>query len=92
MDHVRFFKDWSSNESFTIPKHKVSLLIPEHFHERYLRVYVKNPTEERMVAAQHRSTAHRCPIAGRGTGGSGALPAGVAHRQPHGSDLFLVCG
>jgi hypothetical protein len=39
VDAVHFFSRWEDNDSFSIPKEKVSGLIPNVFSERFLRVY-----------------------------------------------------
>jgi HD superfamily phosphohydrolase len=40
---VRFFKDYDSNEKFTIPKERISHLLPSCFIDRLVRVYAKKP-------------------------------------------------
>jgi HD superfamily phosphohydrolase len=40
LDYVRFYDKTSS--TFTLDRSKVSLLIPERYYERYVRIYVKN--------------------------------------------------
>lgn len=41
VDNCRFYSHEKENESFSIPKQRVSLLIPEKFKEKYLRMYMK---------------------------------------------------
>ena len=42
MDKVFFFQEYASTEKFTIPKEKVSSLLPELFQERSVRLFVKD--------------------------------------------------
>ena len=60
MDNVHFFDNWNSSESFSIPKERVSLLIPDEFSERYIRVYVKDASQvpDVMFAFREYSKAH----------------------------------
>eukprot|EP00300_Choanocystis_sp_HF-7_P006992 c15025_g1_i2.p1 GENE.c15025_g1_i2~~c15025_g1_i2.p1 ORF type:complete len:219 (+),score=45.03 c15025_g1_i2:272-928(+) len=51
IDFCHFFKDWRSRDKFPIPKEKVStLLVPELFCEKSVRVYCRTPTPERLLA------------------------------------------
>jgi hypothetical protein len=43
VDHVRFFRKGNHTQAFTIPKEDVSLLIPLHFSENYIRIYARDP-------------------------------------------------
>ena len=52
VDSVKFFHKHHRDVSFRIPKEKVSHVIPQHFQERILRVFLKDVTEEKMDAAQ----------------------------------------
>lgn len=52
VDSVKFFHKHHRDISFRIPKEKVSHVIPQHFQERILRVFLKDVTEEKMNAAQ----------------------------------------
>lgn len=47
----QFFHKSDLSLSFYIPKHKVSHVIPQHFQERILRVFVCDPTPEKIRAA-----------------------------------------
>lgn len=51
VDSVKFFHKSRLDVSFYIPKHKVSHLIPQHFQERIIRVFVTDTTHEKMSAA-----------------------------------------
>ncbi len=50
VDNVSFFQDWNDTESRKIPRNKVSSLIPEQFEERYLRVFLRDDTPEKIVS------------------------------------------
>lgn len=50
VNEIKFFKDFQSDVAYLIPKSSVSLLIPDVFQERYLRVFVKK-SDKVMVAA-----------------------------------------
>lgn len=50
VDSVKFFADWSSVESFNVPREKVSALIPFRFAEDYVRLFVRNPREGNKLA------------------------------------------
>lgn len=52
VDSVHFFHKHHRDISFRIPKEKVSHVIPQHFQERILRVFLKDVTEEKMNMAQ----------------------------------------
>jgi len=43
VDNVHFYANEADTCSFSIPKERVSLLIPDEFAERYIRVYCKDP-------------------------------------------------
>eukprot|EP01027_Heterolobosea_sp_BB2_P018252 GEZU01025740.1.p1 GENE.GEZU01025740.1~~GEZU01025740.1.p1 ORF type:complete len:454 (+),score=124.60 GEZU01025740.1:114-1475(+) len=45
VDHVHFFKNWDDTASFSIKKEQVSLLIPDNFQERYIRLYCRDPAK-----------------------------------------------
>nr|WCZ58536.1 dNTP triphosphohydrolase SAMHD1 [Andalucia godoyi] len=51
VDSIHFFSDpFENRKSISIPKHKVSSLIPDQFQERYVRVYCRDPAKK--AAAQ----------------------------------------
>lgn len=50
VDSVRFFDGWDDEVSHTIGREQVSLLLPEQFEERVIRVYVRN--EDNLEVAQ----------------------------------------
>lgn len=43
VNRVHFFKDYESDEKFSIPKERVSQLLPDCFEDRIVRVYSKKP-------------------------------------------------
>ncbi|KAI8071401.1 HD phosphohydrolase domain-containing protein [Gongronella butleri] len=45
VDSIRFFSKHNDNESFTIPKHHVSYMIPTQFQEVVIRVFTRNPNK-----------------------------------------------
>ena len=49
VDHIRFFDDYGSSTSYRIDKEKASLLIPDVFMERRVRVYCKRSDDEAYV-------------------------------------------
>jgi deoxynucleoside triphosphate triphosphohydrolase SAMHD1 len=59
VDNVRFFSRWNAAESFTIEKEKVSLLIPQNFSERYLRIFCTEPELAPSVQQAFRSMIDR---------------------------------
>eukprot|EP01103_Thecamoeba_quadrilineata_P014178 TRINITY_DN4153_c0_g1_i1.p1 TRINITY_DN4153_c0_g1~~TRINITY_DN4153_c0_g1_i1.p1 ORF type:complete len:473 (+),score=37.58 TRINITY_DN4153_c0_g1_i1:83-1501(+) len=44
VDNVHFFSKWDGTESFSIPREKVSLLVPTQFSEMHLRLFCRDPT------------------------------------------------
>eukprot|EP00455_Lapot_gusevi_P006162 TRINITY_DN1262_c0_g1_i8.p1 TRINITY_DN1262_c0_g1~~TRINITY_DN1262_c0_g1_i8.p1 ORF type:complete len:573 (+),score=128.96 TRINITY_DN1262_c0_g1_i8:984-2702(+) len=50
VDHVKFFSPSNPNSKFSIPKEKVSSLIPSTFQERALRVYIKDVQPHKVEA------------------------------------------
>jgi HD superfamily phosphohydrolase len=50
VDHIHFYQDYDSTEKFSIPKEKVSSLIPDVFMERKVRVFSKSD-DPAVVAA-----------------------------------------
>jgi hypothetical protein len=78
VDSINFYQDFESTQKFQIPKAKVSLLIPDVFLERKVRVYSRHDdiryivaVEQAFMAYQLREfgaglTVHRTPVkAGR---------------------------
>ena len=51
VDNVHFFSKWDDTKSFKLEKEQVSLLIPNTFSERSLRVFVTDPMQTSL--AQH---------------------------------------
>jgi hypothetical protein len=49
VDHVRFFRKGNHTQAFTIPKEDVSLLIPLHFSENYIRIYARDPKKVNAI-------------------------------------------
>jgi hypothetical protein len=49
VDNCKFFENWDDTQAFSIPRHKVSYMVPERFAERYLRVFLKDPTPAKIV-------------------------------------------
>lgn len=45
VDNVRFFNKWSEKEAFPIDKKNVSLLIPDQFSERYIRIFTRDASK-----------------------------------------------
>ena len=45
VDNIHFFNKNNIKHKFKIHKEQVSLLLPSKFGEKFLRVYVKNPTK-----------------------------------------------
>lgn len=56
VDSIRFFHKSHPNHSFYIPKHKVSHVIPQHFQERILRVFLRDVTQAKLEAASEAIT------------------------------------
>ena len=63
VENVRFFANWEDTKAFTIPKQRVSMLIPDEFSERYLRIYCRDvdlvcfslfPTVKQLLILQFR--------------------------------------
>ena len=54
VDHVHFFSKWDDTTSFKLEKAKVSLLIPDTFSERYLRVFVTDPMQTTLAQLSFR--------------------------------------
>jgi HD superfamily phosphohydrolase len=52
VDSVHFYQDYGSDTKFSIPKEKVSLLIPDIFLERKVRVYSKRDDPAYVAAAE----------------------------------------
>ena len=59
VDSVHFYQDYSSDTKFTIPKEKVSLLIPDVFLERKVRVYSKSDLQEDVAAVDAAFAAYQ---------------------------------
>jgi deoxynucleoside triphosphate triphosphohydrolase SAMHD1 len=55
VDHVHFFSKWDQKESYLIPKEKVSLLIPEVFSEKYVRIYCRDASKVEAAQAAFRT-------------------------------------
>ncbi|TDH74075.1 hypothetical protein CCR75_005594 [Bremia lactucae] len=53
VDNVSFFASRDLDSKFYIPKEKVSLLFPEKFEERIIRVYSRNKSPKVHAAIQH---------------------------------------
>lgn len=51
VDNVHFFAQWTDTKSFSIPKKRVSLLIPDDFSEQYIRIYCRD--SEKILDLQH---------------------------------------
>lgn len=49
VDKMRFFSRWEADESFAIPRERVSFLVPDRFSERYLRVFTRDPEKVQSV-------------------------------------------
>ena len=74
VDSVHFYQDYASDAKFTIAKDKVSLLIPDIFLERKVRVYSKHDDPGYVAAVeaaflnyqhrefQHDRSVHRTPV------------------------------
>ena len=74
VDRIHFYQDYDSLEKFSIPKEKVSSLIPDVFMERKVRVYSKSDdpavvsaVEQAFLAYQRRelnaeAQVHRTPV------------------------------
>mmetsp|Transcript_20563 Transcript_20563/g.30541 ORF Transcript_20563/g.30541 Transcript_20563/m.30541 type:complete len:247 (+) Transcript_20563:3-743(+) len=45
IDSVHFYSKWNMSASFSIPKERVSLLVPEKFSESYVRVFCTQPEQ-----------------------------------------------
>uniref|UniRef100_A0A166E918 HD domain-containing protein n=1 Tax=Daucus carota subsp. sativus TaxID=79200 RepID=A0A166E918_DAUCS len=43
LESINFFKDYECNEKFPIPDERISLLLPECFQDKIVRVYSKKP-------------------------------------------------
>jgi HD superfamily phosphohydrolase len=54
VDSVHFFSKWDDTKSFRLEKEKVSLLIPDTFSERYLRVFVTDPMQTSLAQLSFR--------------------------------------
>ncbi|KAI8089448.1 uncharacterized protein BX664DRAFT_297172 [Halteromyces radiatus] len=62
VDSIRFFSKFNDNESFTIPKHHVSYMIPTQFQEVVIRIYTRNPTKVQAIQQAFRKTLRTfCP-------------------------------
>ncbi|POM71565.1 Hypothetical protein PHPALM_11847, partial [Phytophthora palmivora] len=53
VDNVSFYASNDLNKKFHIPKEQVSLLFPEKFEERIIRVYSRNQSSKVHTAIQH---------------------------------------
>ncbi|KAI8327786.1 HD phosphohydrolase domain-containing protein [Chlamydoabsidia padenii] len=56
VDSIRFFSKFNDEESFTIPKHHVSYMIPTQFQEVVIRIYTRNPTKIQAIQKAFRKT------------------------------------
>ena len=52
VNNVKFFANWEDTQSFTIPKERVSMLIPDEFSEKYIRIYCRDPDLVRFLSAR----------------------------------------
>mmetsp|Transcript_4202 Transcript_4202/g.5198 ORF Transcript_4202/g.5198 Transcript_4202/m.5198 type:complete len:87 (+) Transcript_4202:1113-1373(+) len=59
VDNVHFFAQWTDREHFSIPKQRVSLLIPDDFSEQYIRVYCRDPEKVLDVQVAFRQYAKK---------------------------------
>ena len=50
VNHIGFFRSWHDKHSFHIPSHKVSLLIPDQYEERMIRLFCRH--KSKVQAAQ----------------------------------------
>jgi len=50
VDNVHFFSKWNEHESYPISKRELSMLMPEEFSERYVRVFCRK--QEKVAAAE----------------------------------------
>ena len=93
VDHVRFFDKSAVDVSYRIPKSKVSHVMPDHFSERILRVYIKDleeqqPTKPKFEALKAATTEwlkqHRVlsPVIKRTASGALSRKPSFLHRSP----------
>nr|XP_017226474.1 PREDICTED: deoxynucleoside triphosphate triphosphohydrolase SAMHD1 homolog isoform X3 [Daucus carota subsp. sativus] len=50
LESINFFKDYESDEKFPIPDEKISLLLPECYQDKIVRVYSKKPELVEVVS------------------------------------------
>jgi HD superfamily phosphohydrolase len=53
VDSVYFFKKHAPNKAININRERVSLMMPEHMQEIFVRIFVTHPTQERMLEARN---------------------------------------
>ena len=75
VDGVHFFSKWDDTSSFPIEKEKVSLLIPNTFSERYLRIYCKQSHQVSVAQKSFRAALQSL--------GKDSPSPGPAHFIPH---------
>ncbi|CAO3620813.1 unnamed protein product [Cunninghamella blakesleeana] len=56
VDSIRFFSKFNDHESFTIPKHHVSFMIPSQFQEVVIRIYTRDATKIHAIQKAFRKT------------------------------------
>jgi len=49
VDNVHFYTRWNGSDSFLIPKKNVSLLIPDQFSERYIRIFATDTNKTKEI-------------------------------------------
>eukprot|EP01100_Stratorugosa_tubuloviscum_P013612 TRINITY_DN6918_c1_g1_i1.p1 TRINITY_DN6918_c1_g1~~TRINITY_DN6918_c1_g1_i1.p1 ORF type:complete len:476 (-),score=153.34 TRINITY_DN6918_c1_g1_i1:93-1520(-) len=62
VDGVKFYNKFEPSVSFTLDKKNVSLLIPNEFSERYVRIYCRNPTQAADAQAAFRNFINRMNV------------------------------
>ncbi len=56
VESIKFFNSWDATEAVSIPRERVSLLIPERFQERYLRVFVRSHDDDALLKSTELAT------------------------------------
>jgi hypothetical protein len=49
VDHIQFYGKFSQVETFSIPRHQVSYLVPDHFEEYMIRVFARDPEKVPVI-------------------------------------------
>jgi len=62
VDYVKFYSRFNDYESYTIPKNKVSLVVPEQFEENVIRIFARDPSKVVDIQKSFRTWISKGPL------------------------------